>query len=496
MLLRTKRKELLFVLVFLSVSLKYVSAQEVYDPTWESLDSRPIPSWFEDAKFGIFIHWGPYSVPAFTPKGTYSEWYQYWLEEETLFGNGDFNGDEVTQYHRATYGDINYYEFGKMFKADLFQPKEWAELFENAGARYVILTAKHHDGYALWPSEEANDRGFPWNSSEIGPKKDLVGLLSDAVKNQGLKMGLYYSLYEWYHPWWQKDQKRFVREHLFPQIKDLVQKYEPDVLWSDGEWDLPAEEWKSKEFLAWLYNDSNVKNKIVVNDRWGEGIRKNHGGYFTTEYEAEDGSFSRPWEECRGMGFSFGYNQNEDAEDYNSAQALTLMLINIVSTGGNLLLDIGPDSRGNIPPIMQDRLLKIGQWLRTNGEAIYNTRPWNGSFQWGKGTKDYHPEQHYLGGDFILKQTINPEPGFAVKELFFTQNAENKYVLAPKWPGVQMKIKNVTFKPGTKITLLVTGQELNWQQIGKNVLVQMPNYDPNIIKPEEAYAYVFKIKEK
>ena len=489
-----KRKFFLLSVVGLSIS-GFLQAQQQYQPTWESLDSRPVPHWFEDAKFGIFIHWGPYSVPAWSPKGTYSEWYQYWLEEETLFGNGDFKGDEVAQYHHNIYGDMEYYEFGKMFKADLFDPDEWAELFNKAGAKYVVLTSKHHDGYALWPSKEANDRGFLWNSAEIGPKKDLVGMLSKSVKEEGLKMGLYYSLYEWYHPWWKNDKQRFVNDHLLPQIKDLVQNYKPDVLWTDGEWDLSAEDWKSKEFLAWLFNESNVKDSIVINDRWGKGIRKHHGGYFTTEYEAEAPQFSRPWEECRGMGFSFGYNQNEDAQDYNSTRALTLMLINIVSTGGNLLLDIGPDARGKIPPIMQDRLLNMGQWLETNGEAIYGTRPWNGSFQWSKGERDFKPEQHYLGGDFILKQTIGPESGYAVKELFFTQNPEAYFAISPIWPGKEMIIKNVDFKSGSKITFLVTGEKLSWEKKGNDVWVKMPGYDPNRIKPEEAYAYVFKIEK-
>src|SRR5690606_7944341 len=137
------------------------------------------------------------------------------------------------------------------------------------------------------------------------------------------------------------------------------------------------------------------KDKIVINDRWGKDTRKNHGGYFTTEYEMETPEFDRPWEECRGMGFSFGYNQNEDAADYNSPKALVLTLVNIVSTGGNLLLDIGPDARGNIPVIMQERLLQIGSWLKTNGQAIYGTRPWNNSFQWSlEGEKHYKPKQH------------------------------------------------------------------------------------------------------
>ena len=490
------RRVKVLILVISGLLMNLVEAQKEYQPTWESLDSRPIPDWFQDAKFGIFIHWGPYSVPAWSPKGTYTEWYQYWLQGKSLFGNGNFKGDEVANFHEKTYGkDFTYYEFGKEFKADLFNPDEWAHLIENSGAKYTVLTSKHHDGFTLWPSKEANDRGFAWNSLEVGRKRDLVGELTTAVKKTSVKMGLYYSLYEWYHPLWQSDKKRFVDEHFLPQIKDLVTKYNPELLWADGDWEITDEEWKSKEFLAWLYNESVAKDKIVVNDRWGKDIRKNHGGYFTTEYEVEAPEFDKPWEECRGMGFSFGYNQNEDAEDYNSPKALVLTLINIVSTGGNLLLDIGPDARGNIPVIMQERLLQIGSWLKTNGEAIYGTRIWNQSFQWSlDGEKNYKPKQHYLGGDVILKQTIDPEPGYAIKELFFTQNNEAYFVIMPKWNS-KITIRN--FKPSnkSKITLLATGDILKGKQKGKDYVITMPAYQPNKMKATDSYAYTIKISK-
>ncbi len=471
-----------------------VTAQEQYQATWKSLDSRPVADWFGNAKFGIFIHWGPYSVPAWSPKGTYSEWYQYWLQNKTLFGNGKYKGDEVVKYHEKTYGkNFSYYDFGPMFKADLFEPDKWAKLFRDSGAKYIVLTSKHHDGYALWPSKEANDRGFTWNSMEVGSKRDLIGELSESVKKEGLKMGLYYSLYEWYHPLWKNDKKRYVSEHMLPQIKDLVEKYRPDILWPDGEWELTADQWRSKEFLTWLFNESSVKNTIVINDRWGKGVRNHHGGYFTTEYESKIPEFQKPWEECRGMGFSFGYNQNEDAWDYNSPKALILMLINIVSTGGNLLLDIGPDARGKIPPIMQERLLQMGDWLKTNGEAIYNTKPWKKPFQWSKGKQNYKPEQHYLGGDFILKQTIDPEPGYAVKELFFTQNKSTIYAISPKWPGKTLIIKDLQLTPEYKIKLLATGKGLKWKQTGDFVTVFLPEYKSTEFNNTDDYAYVFKI---
>lgn len=492
---KPKLRSIIFSLVVMTWSVS--KSQEIYEPTWESLESRPIPEWFQDAKFGIFIHWGSYSVPAWSPKGTYSEWYQYWLQNRSLSGNGDFKGDEVAVFHEKTYGkDFTYYDFGKQFTADLFDADEWASLIEQSGAKYTVLTSKHHDGFALWPSKEANDRGFAWNSMDVGAKRDLLGEFSKAINNTDVKLGFYYSLYEWYHPLWQNDKKRFVDEHFLPQIKDLVTTYNPDVLWGDGEWDISAEEWKSKEFLTWLYNESVAKDKIVINDRWGKDTRKNHGGYFTTEYEMETPDFDRPWEECRGMGFSFGYNQNEDAADYNSPKALVLTLVNIVSTGGNLLLDIGPDARGNIPVIMQERLLQIGSWLKTNGQAIYGTRPWNNSFQWSlEGEKHYKPKQHYLGGDVILKQTIDPESGYAVKELFFTQNDEAFFAIMPQWNS-EIVIRDFKPSKAPTITLLATGEILKGQQKGKDFIIAMPTYQPNKMTASDPYAYAVKINKQ
>jgi len=487
---------MIVILAGVLIISKTLLSQEQYQPNWESLDSRPVPQWFHDAKFGIFIHWGPYSVPAWTPKGTYSEWYQYWLQTKSLWGNGKFEGAEVYDFHVKTFGeDFPYYRFGEMFTADLFDAEDWAELFERSGAKYIVITSKHHDGFCLWPSKEANDRGFPWNSVEVGAKKDLLGELTNAVKKTPVKMGFYYSLYEWFHPWWQNDKERFVDKHFHPQIKDLVERYQPDVLWGDGEWDMAAEKWQTPELLAWLFNESSVKDKIVINDRWGNGIRKKHGGYFTTEYES-GAAFDHPWEECRGMGYSFGYNQNEDIEDYNSPKTLVLMLCDIVSNGGNLLLDIGPDGRGNIPVIMQERLLQIGKWLQVNGDAIYGTRRWKQPVQWSEGERDYKPkDQHYLGGDYILKQTVDPEPGYAVKELFFTYKDGNLFAISPKWPGKELVIKNFQAEKNATVRILTTDQSLKWRNKKGNLVIEMPDYDPNAFDAAPPYTYVFKITD-
>jgi len=488
-------KSRLILSVILSLFLiQALQAQKKYEPNWESLDSRPIAPWFEDAKFGIFLHWGPYSVPAWSPRGTYSEWYQYWLQTKTLSGNGDFTGTEVYDHHVKTYGeDFSYYEFGKMFTAEDFRAEEWAKLFEDAGAKYMVITSKHHDGFTLWPSETASRTwGFPWNAGEIGAKRDLLKELEMAVKKTDVKFGTYYSLYEWFHPWWQNDKKRFVEEHFHPQFKELVNNYQPDVVWTDGEWSMEAEYWKTPELLTWLFNESPIGESVVINDRWGKGDRHKHGGYFTTEYEAGmEGD--HPWEECRGIGFSFGYNVNETEEDYATAQTLIYLLVNTVSNGGNLLLDIGPDGKGNIPEIMQERLLAMGKWLEVNGEAIYGTRKWGKSCQWSeKGKKDWKPKDtHYLPADYILKQTVDPQPGYAVREAFFTQKENNLYVIVPGWPKEDLLIRDLSLSYGTSIRLLGTDLDMEYEKSGKDLLIRIPSLKKDQLPCD--YAYAFKI---
>ncbi|MEN6455473.1 MAG: alpha-L-fucosidase [Prolixibacteraceae bacterium] len=253
------------------------------------------------------------------------------------------------------------------------------ELFRESGAKYVVLTSKHHEGFALWPSKLS----WNWNAVDVGPHRDLLGDLTTAVRKAGLKMGYYYSLLEWFHPLYQKGTiEKYVDDHMIPQMKELVTAYRPDIFWTDGEWDYPSDVLKSTSFLQWLYNESPVKDQVVVNDRWGKETRSLHGGFYTTEYDlvhtgnASAVKFERPWEECRGIGGSFGYNRNENFEDYASSEELVHILINKVGRGGNLLLNIGPTADGRIPVIMQQRLMDMGAWLKVNGEAIYNTRTW------------------------------------------------------------------------------------------------------------------------
>lgn len=471
-------------LTLLLASQVPVLAQQ-YQPNWESLDKRPMPEWYKNVKFGIFIHWGVYSVPGWSSKGQYAEWYQQGLQ----------TSDTARQrFHKAKFGNRSYYDLANDFKAELFKPDEWASVFEKSGAKYIVLTSKHHDGFTLWPSKEADASwGFKWNAVDVGPKRDLIGDLFKAVRKTSVHAGMYYSLYEWFNPLWKKDPKQFAAQHTWPQMKDLINNYQPDVFWTDGDWDASAETWKSQEFLAWLYNESPVKDRVVVNDRWGSGMRFKHGGIYTPEYQPDLDFEDHYWEESRGMGFSYGYNREEDSWDYNSTQSLVLQLIDKVSRGGNFLLDIGPDEHGKIPPIMEERLLQMGEWLKINGNAIYNTVRWRRPSQWSDGRTDYKPA--HGGGDLLLKLTVDPEPGYAVKEVFFTYNEKENdlYAILPRYPdNRQLLLKDIQLPSGTAISFLSTNESLQWKQVGENVVVTMPEYNPNKIK--SPYAYAIKIK--
>ncbi|RYZ32907.1 MAG: alpha-L-fucosidase [Sphingobacteriales bacterium] len=445
-----------------TIGVVKVNAQQSYSANWSSLDARPVPQWFKDAKFGIFIHWGVYSVPAWAPVGKdfatyakYSEW--YWNRLVTDSSNV---GKAFRNYHNNAYGaNVKYQDFAPMFKAELFNPRQWADIFKNAGAQYVVLTSKHHDGYALWPSAES----WNWNSVDVGPHRDLAGDLTAAVKEKGIHMGFYFSLYEWFNPLYKSDINKYVTDHMIPQLKDLVNRYKPDIIWPDGEWEHPSSTWKSEEFLSWLYNESPVKNSIVVNDRWGKETRSKHGGYYTTEYDivhnedATNTKFEHPWEECRGIGGSFGFNRNENLADYETSDALVHMLIQKVSRGGNLLLDIGPAADGTIPVIMQQRLADIGSWLKINGEAIFST---------------------------------TAAPQAAAKGIAFTRKDKDLYLFLTSPPGKNLVV-DLAHAP-SQATVLGLNTRANYSFKKGKFTIDASKLYPNL--PAGGYAWVVKLE--
>ncbi len=476
-----------FMVLFIFISF-VINGQSNQDK-WSSLDSRPIPAWFEQAKVGVHIQWGPYSVAAWSPNGSFASWYQYWLINRTVSGNGDYLGSEVYDYHQKKYGpDVNYYDLSYDFKAISFDPDDWIKTVQAAGAKYVIFSAKHLDGYCLWPSKEANDRGFNWNSLSVGPKQDLVGQFKVAVNSTDLKWGLSYALQEWFHPWWSSDKKKFVRDHLHPQIKDLVDTYKPDILWTTGDWELSSEEWNAAQLVSWIYNQSKAGDGIVLNDRWGKDTRHLHGGYHTTEYSIGADAYQQVWEEHRALGFSMGYNRNEDLDSYASSQALILTLSDIVSRGGNLLINIGPDGDGNIPLIQQERLKQLGAWLNINGAAIYSTKPWKNSCQWTTGFRpDEEDLSRYVTYDHIMINTIHPKEKQAVIEMFFTYNGSDLFAILPKYRPGALWLQDVEATIDTEISFLANNQKIEWAQIQNNIRISVPDYTNDLLDSRDAY---------
>jgi alpha-L-fucosidase len=388
------KKVVVFLLIavalgnFSCVESEVVTNAGRYEANWESLDTRPMPGWFNEAKFGIFVVWGPYSVPAWVDRG-YAEWYGFRMRQK---------GSATEKFHNRVYGeDFKYEQFAEMFTAELWDPDAWADLFVRSGAKYVVTTANYHDGFCLYPSEyDATVNTDKWNSTEVGPMRDLLGELNAAGRKRGLRMGIYYSLYEWYHPLWVTDRDRYVVEKFHPQFKEVVTKYKPPVIFLDGEWEMDYKKWRSEELAAWLFNDSPVADYIAINDRWGK-CRGQHGSFYESEYGGGSGWIDHPWQEDRGIGHSYGYNRNETIDDYDSAEGLIRMLSRVCGNGGNYLLDVGPTADGRIPVIMQERLVQIGEWLAVNGDAIYGStgspfRP--RKFEWG--TCTVKPGKLYL----------------------------------------------------------------------------------------------------
>jgi alpha-L-fucosidase len=445
-----------------------------YQPNWESLDKRPVPTWFADAKFGIFIHWGVYSVPAYRPVGkeryaSYAEWYQ--VDVMNKPGKGK-------EFHDNTYGrNFAYRDFAPMFRAELFNPQDWAKLFKNAGARYVVLTSKHHDGFALWPTKSPYNKG--WNSVATGPRRDLVGDVTRAVRAEGLKMGLYFSILEWESPTPSREEKpylpkevvqkyrippdQYVGGHILPQLKELVTNYQPAIIFSDGAWDEPSDYWQSQAFLAWLYNNAPNKDEVVVNDRWGKDAHQKHGDYYTSEYGSDNEKVGtgHPWEENQGIGGSYGFNRAENLEDYKTSGQLVHLLIDRVSRGGNLILNVGPAADGTIPVIMQERLLEIGNWLKINGEAIYSTHHWDAAPKVDKNTTTY-----------------------------FTRKGNDLYLITTKWQAV-LSVEGVS--PGAKVSLLGYKGAIQKTAKGGKLTIQAPTVTPETVPCQ--YAWVYKLEK-
>jgi alpha-L-fucosidase len=440
-----------------------------YEPTLESLNRHPLPEWYADAKLGIFIHWGLYSVPGWAPlvhpehdftsqdyihHNPYAEWY---LNSMRL------DGSPTQQYHKEHYGaNYDYYNFAAEFDKDIqkWNPDTWAKVFSDAGAKYVVLTTKHHDGFTLWPSATPNP-SLPADRQHA--RRDIVGELTSAVRKQGLHMGLYYSGgYDWtfvpgpiakasdYQA--VKPQSEAYGKYADAQYRELISRYRPAVLWNDIDYPKSGH---PLEIMAEYYD--SVPDG-VIDDRFGV----KHSDFKSPEYQTLAKISPTKWEECRGLGRSFGYNRAEGEAETIAPDKLIYLLVDIVSKNGNLLLDVGPEADGTIPPVQMSRLEALGAWLKQNGEAIYGTRPWTRA-----------------DGDTA--------EGIPIR---FTHANSSVYITLLGEPKTgSVTVKKLELKAGSPIYMLGENKPLQWVQRGEDVQVTLPS------SLTGHYAYVLKTKD-
>lgn len=461
-----------------------------YEPKWESLDKRLNPGWFDDEKIGIFIHWSVFSVPAvawvYPDKkygfGGHSCWYGMYVDRISLLSPPE--QAKMEAFHRQNYGDVPFKALAPLFKAEAFDPHQWAELFKRSGVRYAFLTSNFHDGYCLWPSPYSPG----WNALDVGPKRDVLGEFCSALRDVGLRAGFYYSLGEFNHELYRKarqpkgDLKPFVREHMQPQLREAVRRYRPSFIYFDGEWEFPLDGFEMQDFLAWLFNDSPCKDDVVVNDRFGRGSRGIHGGVYCSEAGVRESGTDHKWCEDRPISRgNWSYNRLERLEDYLSERDLIHLLIETVALGGNMHFDISPCADGTIPMLQQERLVQMGDWLKVNGEAIYGTRPWTVS-QEGPLVESVNPR---LDKQWKWAETTQRPM------VYYTTKGDAVYALCLKWPGKALKLVSPIASPHTQIRMLGFSQPLKWRLNDKALVIEVPEMSVGEIPCRSAW--VFKL---
>ncbi len=446
-----------------------------YEATLDSVKQHPVPEWFHDAKLGIFIHWGLYSVPGWAPEGADIDKQVAEKGWEAMFANNPYAewylntlrvGDTQTRrHHIATYGEnFSYDDFAPIFNkaVEKWNPDEWAELFQKVGARYVVLTTKHHDGFLLWPSDHTS----PNKPGKFASTRDLVGELADSIRKHNMRMGLYYSG----GLDWSFEAKPILTltdvhdtivqspdfvEYSHGHYHELIDRYAPSILWNDIGY--PAEA-NVPELFAYYYN---TVPEGVVDDRWSQeppvipdGAAEfippppsQHSDFTTPEYAAYKEIVDKKWEATRGIGHSFGYNQNEGPNDYLSVEELVRSFVDIVSKNGNLLLDVGPMADGTIPELQRERLLGLGAWLEVNGEAIFSTQPW------------------------LTAEGTSGE-GIPIR---FTQKDGALYAILLDTPkDGKITLEKLRAVDGTRISLCGNPSALSWRQANSGLTVSLP----------------------
>lgn len=369
----------------------------LYRPTLESVSLHQVPLWFENAKLGVFIHWGLYSVPAWAPTagnlgetqetGNWTEWFAQNPYAEWYANSVRIAASPTQRHHFDTYGHgFPYTDFAPIFNeaVEAWDPSGWASFFKQIGARYLVLTTKHHDGFLLWPSSHPNPFHADYYCS-----RDLVDELGQAARMEGLTMAYYYSGgVDWTFNSQVVRNTRDLRRAT-PQSQEyvsyanahwheLIDKYETAILWNDIAY---PQQTDTNQLFADYYNKMP---EGLVNNRFNQFFeaegRKSaapvHSDFTTPEYLQYDAIQSKKWESCRGLGASFGYNQEEGEEHHLSVRELIHSFVDIVSKNGNLLINVGPNAQGEIPELQRQPLIGLGKWLEINGSALFETRPW------------------------------------------------------------------------------------------------------------------------
>jgi alpha-L-fucosidase len=466
-----------------------------YQPSWNSLRQIPTPKWLREGKFGIYTHWGVYSVPAYGKNGT---WYAH-----DIYTNPE---SDNRKHHEATYGPLEkfgYKDFIPMFTGANFEPNAWAELFKRAGARFAGPVAEHHDGFAMWDTKYS-----PWNAAKMGPKRDVVGELSKAIKSQQMKfLTAFHHAENWfYFPTWDKKYDvsdptyagLYGRSHdpgALPdqqfldvwkgKVIEVIDKYGPDVLWFDFGLQL-IQEWYKKDLLAYYFNkSSSEEHDVIVTYKYHNlppGV-----GIDDLELGQELEMTYNEWitDTTIDSGSGWGYVKNAG---FKRTDELVTGLVDRVSKNGFLLLNVGPKPDGTIPDEAKERLVGVGKWLSVNGEAIYDTTPWLIA---GEG-----PTKLEKAGAFNEKNGIAYTP----EDIRFTAKDNTLYATVLAWPGEAASVKSLVPKGSTwaglypseivSITMLGDGTELSWKFTKEALVIQAPRSKPC------DHAYVFKIIRK
>ena len=442
-----------------------------FEPTLESVATHQNPDWYLNAKLGIFIHWGLYSVPGWAPhggdlgevfkSGGWEEWFQNNSYAEWYLNSLKFENGPTREYHEKTYGsDFDYDDFIPEYNDAIsnWNPDEWSDLFQSVGARYVVLTTKHHDGFTLWNTDIPCPR-----KPNYFTERDLVGDLTKSVRKYGMKMGLYYSGgLDWAfntarindnRDVWKTivEEPEFV-EYSVAHWKELIDKYKPALMWNDIGFPEDAD---LGELFAYYYN--HVEDG-VINDRFKQRhhrlseVKEPHFDFITPEYASFDEIREEKWETCRGIGHSFGYNRNEGDEQLIGREELVRLFVDIVSKNGNLLLNVGPMADGTIPENQAERLRSLGRWLDANGEAIFDTHPWTRT----EGKTSQGVDVRFTKTDDALYATLMATP------------AESEVV-----------IEGLEVNDDTKVYLLGQNQELSWSKSGSDLSIQLPQNLPD-----------------